>query len=237
MGGEVTGEAELRAAVAERAERGVDVVKIMASGGFTTVGSSVVDGQFSDDELEVVVTEAHRFGLPITAHAHPLAAVEQAIRAGVDGIEHGTGMTEHGLGLPEPTVGRLGRKAITVCPTLGQTTVLTPPPVILDLLRRRGLTPELVMSIAAEQAARLLAAGVRVISGSDAGIGSAKPHGMLAISIEALVHAGADPVAALSSATALAAESIGVGRAQGPARRRLRCRLRHRRRRSPPEHR
>ncbi len=215
MGGEVSGEVELRAAVAERAERGVDVVKIMASGGFTTVGSNVVDGQFTDHELEVVVTEAHRLGLPITAHAHPLVAVEQSIRAGVDGIEHGTGMTEHGLGLPEPTVGRLRREAITVCPTLGQTTVLTPPPAIRDLLHRRGLTPELVMSTAAEQAARLLAAGVRIISGSDAGVGSAKPHGMMAISLEALVRGGADPVAALTSATALAAESIGLGARKG----------------------
>lgn len=215
MGGEVTGEAELQAAVAERVERGVEVVKIMASGGFTTPGSSVVSCQFSDAELRLVVTESHRHGLPVTAHAHPLVAVDQVIRAGVDGIEHCSGFTDQGSGLPAATVVALRRESIAVCPTLGQTSLLHAPPAMLAMLAARGLTPELVMRLAAEQAARLLAAGVRLISGTDSGVGEAKPHGLLAVSLEALVQGGAEPTAALASATSVAAEVLGVGAAKG----------------------
>ena len=93
MGGEVAGIDALRAAVRERAERRVDVVKVMASGGNMTPGTDIAACQFTLDELRAVVDEAHRLGLPVTAHAHTLAAVEQAIEAGADGIEHCTCVT------------------------------------------------------------------------------------------------------------------------------------------------
>src|SRR5437763_1493198 len=77
---------QLRAAVRERAERRVDVGKIMASGGAMTAGTDVLATQFTLDDVRVVVEEAHAAGLPVTAHAHGLPAVHQALDAGVDGI-------------------------------------------------------------------------------------------------------------------------------------------------------
>ena len=47
MGGEVAGDDALRAAVRERAERRVDVVKVMASGGNMTPGTDVAACQFT----------------------------------------------------------------------------------------------------------------------------------------------------------------------------------------------
>ena len=70
MGGEVAGEEALRAAVRERAERRVDIVKVMASGGNMTPGTDVAACQFTLDELRCVVEESHGLGLPVTAHAH-----------------------------------------------------------------------------------------------------------------------------------------------------------------------
>ncbi len=55
MGGEVAGEAGLRSAVRERVERGCDLVKVMASGGFATPGTDVLRCQFDAAELRVVV--------------------------------------------------------------------------------------------------------------------------------------------------------------------------------------
>jgi hypothetical protein len=57
MGGEVAGADQLRAAVRERAERGLDVVKVMSGGGGgTTPGTGILACQFTVDELRVVVT-------------------------------------------------------------------------------------------------------------------------------------------------------------------------------------
>lgn len=101
MGGQAKGAQQLRQAVRERAERRVDVVKVMASGGNTTPGTDVMACQFTLQELRLVVEEAHRHGLPVTAHAHGLPAVEQAVTAGVDGIEHGSCLTPTGIRQPD----------------------------------------------------------------------------------------------------------------------------------------
>ncbi len=100
MGGEATGPEQLRAAVRDRVERGADLVKVMASGGVMTPGSDALRCQFQLAELRVVVEEAHAAGLPVTAHAHGLPAVEQAVDAEVDGIEHCTCLTSSGIQMP-----------------------------------------------------------------------------------------------------------------------------------------
>jgi imidazolonepropionase-like amidohydrolase len=53
----------VRDAVREHAERGVDVIKVMASGGFLTSGTDVDGRQFTPDDLAALVDEAHRHGL------------------------------------------------------------------------------------------------------------------------------------------------------------------------------
>ncbi len=63
------------AAVRERAERGCDLVKIVASG-------------FGVAELRAAVDEAHRLGLPVAVHANGETAIADAVAAGVDSLEH-----------------------------------------------------------------------------------------------------------------------------------------------------
>jgi imidazolonepropionase-like amidohydrolase len=215
MGGEVTGQQELRTAVAERAERGVDVVKIMASGGIMTPGTNVAACQFSDAEIDLLVAEAHRKGLSVTAHAHALDAISQVTAAGVDGIEHCSGLNDRGLHVPDETVNELRSRSIVVCPTLGQAKLPTMPPGLAAVLEARGLSQETMLRTVRNRAASMLEAGVRIVSGSDGGIGDAKPHGILPISIADLVRGGAAEQQALASATSVAAEAIGVGRSKG----------------------
>jgi imidazolonepropionase-like amidohydrolase len=64
------------------------VVKVMASGGLVTTGTDVFSPQFSIEELRLLVEQAHDAGLPVIAHAHAAAAVDQAVAVGVEGIEH-----------------------------------------------------------------------------------------------------------------------------------------------------
>jgi imidazolonepropionase-like amidohydrolase len=215
MGGEVQGRAELRAAVRERAERRVDVVKVMASGGFVTAGTEVMACQFSLDDLSLIVDEAHGCGLGVTAHAHGLPAVHQALDAGVDGIEHCTCMTETGITLSDELVGRLASAGVVVCPTLGGAAGTAPPPAVLALLARTGRSLEAGQAARRAAFARMHKGGVTIASGSDAGIGEVKPHGVLARGVGALAAGGVPVAEALASATSVAAKAAGLGPSKG----------------------
>ncbi|HEV7979229.1 amidohydrolase family protein [Amycolatopsis sp.] len=211
MGGAVEGAGELIAAVGERAGRGVDVVKVMASGGNATPGTDVMSCQFSLDELKLVVAEGHRLGLPVTAHAHGLTAVEQAIAAGVDGIEHCSCVTETGVEMSDALLGSLADSRILVCPTLGKTPGAAPPPVVVEMMRRTGMTWEARLRLIG----RMYEHGVRLVSGTDGGISTGKPHGILPFAIADLVGGGVPVAAALASATSEAASACGLGDRKG----------------------
>jgi imidazolonepropionase-like amidohydrolase len=211
MGGEVAGEDALRAAVRERAERRVDVVKVMASGGNMTPGTDVAACQFTLDELRCVVEESHGLGLPVTAHAHALAAVEQAVEAGVDGIEHCTCLTADGVVVSEDLTRRLRERKIVVCPTLGKAPDAVLSPRLVEMLARFSMTLESRREIFAG----VLAAGVQVVSGDDAGISQGKRHGVFPEAVLDLVAGGAPVTDALISATSSAARACGVGDCKG----------------------
>ncbi|MEU0030875.1 amidohydrolase family protein [Streptomyces sp. NPDC006335] len=211
MGGEAGGVEELRAAVRERAERSVDVVKVMASGGMMTPGSDADRGQFTAEELTAVVDEAHAARLPVTAHAHALVSIRDAIAAGVDGIEHCTFLTADGVHVPEDVIAAMATQGIVVCPTLGRTPDAVPPPHLLERLHKAGMD----LKTRAEQVAQAHRQGVTIISGTDGGINPGKAHGILPLAIADLVTGGMSPADALATATSVAAEACGLGDRKG----------------------
>jgi imidazolonepropionase-like amidohydrolase len=196
----------LRRVVQERADHGVDIVKIMASGGANTPGSDASRPQFTVEEIEAVVTEAHAAGLPVTAHAHALDAIRYALAAGVDGIEHCTFITETGIDVDDTVVAGLVESAIPVCPTLGFVPGVQPPPAVRELLRKAGMSGE----SRAQTVAQLHQAGVRIVAGSDAGINPGKPHGVLPESLIHLADGGVSTADVVASATSIAAEACGL---------------------------
>jgi imidazolonepropionase-like amidohydrolase len=211
MGGQAQGVRALRRAVRERAERGVDIVKIMASGGANTPGTDAARPQFSVEELRAVVEEAHAGGLVVTAHAHPLTAIRDALAAGVDAIEHCTFITATGIEVPDSVVAALAESAIPVCPTLGAAPGVVASPAVLEFKRKAGLTDQ----ARAQTVGRLHRAGVHLVSGSDGGITPGKRHGVLPEAVSALVDGDVSPTDALASATARAAVACGVGDRKG----------------------
>jgi imidazolonepropionase-like amidohydrolase len=211
MGGEARGVEQIRRAVAERAARGVDVVKIIASGGAMTPGTDAARPQFSADEVKIVVDEAHAHGLRVTGHAHSLNAIRDALAAGIDGLEHCSFLTETGFEVADDVVAELVKTATVVCPTLGLAPGTALPPGVFELLRRAGTTYEDV----ARQYAGLHQAGVRMVSGSDGGISPGTRHGNLRYTLTRLVGGGVSITDALASATSIAAESCGMADGKG----------------------
>jgi imidazolonepropionase-like amidohydrolase len=211
MGGEAAGADALRLAVHERAERSVDVVKVMASGGINTPGSDAAATQFDVDDLRILVEEAHRVGLPVTAHAHSVRSIRDALDAGVDVIEHATFVHEAGFGPVPAIVADLVARRTPVCPTLGEFSDTAPPPLVLEMMRRTGMTRESRAAMYAD----LHRAGVVLVSGSDAGINPAKRHGVLPEALVSLAQAGVAEADVLASATSVAADTLGLASTTG----------------------
>lgn len=68
--------------------QGVDVIKVMSTGGFLSPGSRPTEARYSVEELKAIVTEAHAHGIPVTTHATGVEGIKRAVEAGFDCIEH-----------------------------------------------------------------------------------------------------------------------------------------------------
>ncbi|MBO2450699.1 amidohydrolase family protein [Actinomadura barringtoniae] len=200
LGGEVEGVEVVRASVRAHAQRGVHVIKVMASGGELTPGTHSHLSQFGRAELNAVVDEAHELGLPVAAHAHAPEAIENVLAAGVDSIEHCSFMTEEGTADRPDLIDAIAAAGVTVTLTAGVTPGAAPPPRIAARLAGFGRI-----------FAQLRAAGVPLVCASDAGIGPPKPHDVLPHSVAMMVSlVGCSPVEALRAATSVAARSCRV---------------------------
>ena len=82
---EASGADEMRRAVRDQVKGGADLIKIMGSHDLI---------EFTDEELSAVIDEAHRNGLPITAHATFDSCIRRVAEFGVDVIEHGGSMSD-----------------------------------------------------------------------------------------------------------------------------------------------
>jgi imidazolonepropionase-like amidohydrolase len=201
LGSEVGDVTELRAAVRAHADRGVDVIKVMATGGELTTGTRSHEAQFDATALRAAVEEAHRLGLPLTAHAHGAPGVAAAVAAGVDSIEHVTWLTEDSVAIDEPVFAALVRSGILVDFTPG----IVPTPAQLPTRMSR------VLPLLVDNFRRMIASGIPYVVASDGGVGPAKPHDVLPYSIAVVASVTGSPAEALRGATSRAAGLCGVG--------------------------
>jgi imidazolonepropionase-like amidohydrolase len=229
LGGETAGADELHAAIRQRVERRVDVVKVMASGGINTPDTDIYTPQFALDDLRLLVDAAHSAGLAVTAHAHAALAIDQAIAVGTDGLEH-AGFLARSKDAAAPGLAALrdiiasdaqlqalADSGMGVCPTVGGFTVEAlrrAPKALQQRMREAGVTPEDLVDKRQNLVRRMHQAGVRLVGGADAGIAPNKAHGLYAESVVELA-AVTGVVDSLAASTSIAAQVCGLGERKG----------------------
>ena len=108
----VDGADSIRKAVREQVKFGADWIKFYSDRRYYIKDGAIHSWvNFTDDELQALVTEAHRLGHRVAAHAIGWEGIDAALRAGADSIEHGDGLDE-GL------MNRMIKSGTYWCPTI-----------------------------------------------------------------------------------------------------------------------
>jgi imidazolonepropionase-like amidohydrolase len=197
--GEANSPWEVRQKIRELAHRGADHIKILSTGAVLTHGSNPKSVEFTPEELQAAVDEAHNFGLRVEAHAHAAEGIKNAIRAGVASIEHATMIDDEGIALAKEHGTYLDMDIYDEeCIQDAGKTNKTPADFLehdrdLGEIQRRNFT-------------KALRAGVKMSFGTDAGV---CPHGINARQFEFMVKYGMTPRQAIQSATTNAADLLG----------------------------
>ena len=201
LGGEADGVDGVRRAVRERIARGVDVIKVMASGGNMTPTRGPHESQYGTAELAAALELAHAHGKKLAVHAHGAQAVADALQVGVDSIEHCTFFTADGVRADPEVLARLARSGTAISMTGAN---LPGVGSVYPAMRQR------LEAILANHAT-LRASGARVVCSSDAGVGPNKPHDVLPYGVSTfLPRIGMSNAEALIATTATAADVCGI---------------------------
>ncbi|HTO51844.1 MAG TPA: amidohydrolase family protein [Myxococcota bacterium] len=207
-GAEARGPDELRAGVRRQVEAGADWIKVMATGGVLTKGTTPATSQFDQEELDAAVAEARAHGRRTAAHCHGTEGIQRAARAGVRTIEHCSFASESAFGgAPDPEViDFVARSGAWISPTVNTG--------FARFFDERGEPSKFALRMS-EVYRRLRAAGARFVASTDAGIPNVAHHRLPeALPIFARL-AGLTPVETLRTATSGAAQALGLGRETG----------------------
>lgn len=195
--GVADGIAAVQHKVRENIKYGADLIKICATGGVLSKGDDPQASQFTLEEMQAMVADAHRLGRKVAAHAHGAQGILWASEAGVDSIEHGSYIND---------------AAIAVMKKNG--TYLVPTLYLEDWMVEHGKLPSFlqqkmvdVSAVAKKNIKHAYESGVKIALGTDAAV---YPHGLNAHEVEVYVRdLGMSPLEAIQTATVNAADLMG----------------------------
>lgn len=202
IGQEVEGTEQVRRAVAKEVAAGAGVIKVIASGGVLTPGTSPDEAQMTMEELTAAVDAAHQAGKKVAAHAHGAAGMKNAIHAGVQSIEHATLLDDESAVLMK----RYGVYMVPTLSALATTAACRPGCGIPEsaLAKAKSMTKRHQSSFKAAHRS-----GIAIAMGTDAGT-PFNYHGDNAQELERMVALGMTPMEAIIASTATAARLIGI---------------------------
>ena len=181
----------------ETIKYGADLIKICATGGVLSKGDDPQASQYTLEEMQAIVADAHRLGRKVAAHAHGAQGILWASEAGVDSIEHGSYMNDEDIAMMKK-----------------HGTYFVPTAYLIDWMQENGQLPPFylqkmkdVSAVEKSNAKKAIAAGIKVALGTDAAV---YPHGLNAHELDVYVNQfGMKPLAALQTGTLNAADLMG----------------------------
>lgn len=182
-----------RAAVRRLHTAGTDLIKFVYQGGL--YGPDRIRLRKLDHTIALtIIEEAHRIGLPVSAHTHCQEDVDALLSNGIDSIEHG--VIEHELRGTE-TLQTWRLAGARLVPTLSIAALFP------------GPSGGLYIDTARKNLACAYEAGISVVAGTDSMIGAMPPN-TLHDELRRMVHAGMCEFDTLRAATADAADLLGL---------------------------
>ncbi len=193
------GPEQIRQTIRAQVKYGVDVIKILASGGVLSKGDQPGAAQYTFEELKMAADTAHASGRKIAAHAHGAQSIKDSINAGIDSIEHASLVDDEGIRLAK------AHGTYFVMDIYNDD-------YILGKAKDFGIQEEMLVKermvgkLQRENFRKAFQAGVKMAFGTDAGV---YPHGDNAKQFHYMVMYGMTPAQAIQAATRNAADLIG----------------------------
>jgi len=195
--GVADGIAEVQHRVRDNIKYGADLIKICATGGVLSKGDNPQASQYTLEEMQAIVADAHRLGRKVAAHAHGAQGILWATEAGVDSIEHGSYINDE-------AIAEMKKRGTYLVPTL----------YLEDWMLEKGNLPPFyhqkmldTIAVAKGNIKHAMQAGVKIALGTDAAV---YPHGLNAHELDVYVNQmGMAPLTALQTATVNAADLMG----------------------------
>jgi imidazolonepropionase-like amidohydrolase len=198
--GVANGPWQVREKVRENVKYGADLIKIMASGGVLSKGDQPGAEQYTPEEMQAIVSEAHRLGRRVAAHAHGTQAIKDAILAGVDSVEHASLIDDEGIALAKQ------HHTYLVMDIYNDDYILATGTKGGGMLAESIEKEKKIGKLQRENFRHAHEAGALMAFGTDAGV---YPHGDNARQFAKMVEWGMTPLEAIQAATISAAKLLG----------------------------
>jgi imidazolonepropionase-like amidohydrolase len=181
----------VRQMVRKNVKYGVDLIKFCATGGVFSKGTKVGMRQYTLEEMQAIVDEAHTHGKIVAAHAHGTEGIKFAIQAGVDSIEHASFLDKDTIELAKKMGTSFSMDIYNTEYTLSKGAENGVPEENLNKERQVGTRQR-------ESFAMAVKAGAKMVFGSDAAV---YPHGDNGKQFSRMVKFGMTPLQAIQAAT------------------------------------
>ena len=181
----------VRQMVRKNVKYGVDVIKFCATGGVLSKGTKVGMRQYTLEEMQALVDEAHIHGKTVAAHAHGTEGINFAIQAGVDSIEHASFLDKESIRLAKKMGTAFSMDVYVTEYILSKGIENGIPEENINKERKVGTRQRQGFTMAVNSKAKM-------VFGTDAGV---YPHGDNAKQFSRMVKFGMTPLQAIQAAT------------------------------------